>query len=496
MRRSLVKLVVLALVLVATLAFAGATAAMPPLQFSSGISVQNLEDEPVNIVISFYDIDGDGTPVEQIHDQIEANGVAVYFTIERADLGPNWSGSAVVGADRDIRVLNTLYTEDWMYQAMSSGYLAGSYKVGLPIIQTSNNDWDTWFNVQNVGPDPATVVVHFEPGIAGTAYSTPPIVLEPFTAHTYDQREMHAHILGATSVVGDPDGQAFIGAATVESEGSPVVASVIEGNTDGLMAYDGFIDEGTTEILVAPLFHTNHGTPGTQVVSGISIQNNGDVATEVTVNFEPSISVGSSGVACQETFVIDPGAMKVYGLYAFHPAWGANSPNSNCYLNNAMNQFIGSAYVSANSEDQPLVAMVQEFTQSMAYQSAYNASGPDGAAAKLACPEIQDRNNGFWTGISLMNAGLGDEDITITYTGRDGNGYGNLVNVTQTFTLESMKVITILHGPGGFPLANGFVGSAIIEADDGDAALVAIVNKIGPQAGDALSTYNAFPLFD
>jgi hypothetical protein len=59
-----------------------------------------------------------------------------------------------------------------------------------------------------------------------------------------------------------------------------------------------------------------------------------------------------------------------------------------------------------------------------------------------------------------------------------------------------MKVISILHGPGGFPLANGFVGAAIIEADDGDAALVAIVNKLGPQAGDALSTYNAFPLFD
>jgi hypothetical protein len=492
MSRSVVKLVVLALVLIAALAFAGSAAAMPPLQFSSGISVQNLEDQLANIVISFYDIDGDGTPVEQIHDSIEPNGTAIFFTIERADLGYDWSGSAVVGADRDIRVLNTLYTEDWMYQAMSSGYLAGSTKVGLPVIQTSNNDWDTWFNVQNVGPDDVTFVVSFEPGVAGQSYTTPEVTLKPFTAHTFDQREMQANLTGPFS---DPDGEAFIGAATVISSG-PVVATVIEGNTNGLMAYDGFMDEGTTQILAAPLFHTNHGAVGTQVISGISIQNNGDEATDVTVQYVPSISVANSGVACYETRTIQPGSMGAFGLYAFHPAWGANSPLSNCYTNNGMSQFIGSAYVSANTASQPLVAMVQEFTQNMAYQSAYNASGPELAAAKLACPEIQDRNSGFWTGISLMNVGLDDEDITITYTGRDGNGNGSLVSVTQTFTLESMKVISILHGPGGFPLANGFVGAAIIEADDGDAALVAIVNKLGPQAGDALSTYNAFPLFD
>ena len=112
MNRRLVKLLVLVAALAAMLAFAGAVAAMPALEFSSNIRVQNIEDEPANVVISFYGLDGDGTPVHQLHDTIEAYGDRYYFTIQYP-LGEDWSGSAVVGADREIRVINNLYTEDW-----------------------------------------------------------------------------------------------------------------------------------------------------------------------------------------------------------------------------------------------------------------------------------------------------------------------------------------------------------------------------------------------
>jgi len=498
MNRRLIKLLVLVAALGAMLVFAGAVVAMPPLNFSSVLSVQNIEDAETNIVISYYDIDGDGTPNHQLHDTIEPYGQKFYFTIA-VDLGDDWSGSAVVGADHEVRVVNDLYTEDWAYQGTSDGYLNGADEVGLPLIQLSNNDWDTWFNVQNVGPDPADVVVVFEPGLAGQSYTTPEITLEPFTAHTYDQRDMWAQLAGASPVGSDPDGQAFIGAATVYSEGSPVAATVVEGSDAQLMVYDGFIDMGTEGILVAPLYHTNHNT----TVSSIHVQNRGTEATTVTVNYVASTSVVDPGSDCYETRTIQPGSMEVFGLYAFHPQWTTNSPNSNCWTNNPSYQrFIGSAYIdqaTGNSTHQPLIAEIQEFTPATGTGSAVNAVGPANAAPYLACPEIQDRNNGVWTSIDMFNASETDtEDITIEYHGRDGNGYGDIVTATQTFTLGPLKSASWLNAPGdpsyAFPLADGFVGDAIVMADDGDAELVATVNKHAPDAGDNLSTYNCFPL--
>lgn len=500
MNHRLVKLLALVAALAAMLAFAGAVAAMPnDLEFSSDIRVQNIEGEPANVVISFYDLDGDGTPVHQLHDTIEGYGDRYYFTIQYP-LGENWSGSAVVGADREIRVINNLYTEDWAYQGASSGYLSGAYEVGLPLIQLSNKDWDTWFNVQNVGPNPATVQVVFEPGLAGKSYTTEEVTLEPFVAYTFDQRDMTAQLLGPSPVSSDPDGQAFIGAATVYSDDSPVVATVVEGSTGQLMVYDGFIDLGTEDILVAPLYHTNHNT----TVSSIHVQNRGDVATTVTVNYVPSTSVPDSGTACYETYTIEPGAMKVFGLYAFHPAWNINSPNSDCYTKNGMNRFVGSAYIdqdTGNSAHQLLVAEVQEFTPATGTGSAYNAIGPENAAPVLSFPEILDRNNGVWTSINLFNASDTDpEDITIYYHGRIDNGVGDVVTVTQTLTLQPLESTNILHAqstsPFAFALGNGWVGSALLVADDGDARLVAVTNKLAPDAGDSLSTYNAFPIWD
>ncbi len=314
MNRRLVNVLALVVALAAMLAFAGVVAAMPNLEFSSNIRVQNIENEPANVVISFYDIDGNGTPVKQLHDTIEGRGDRYYFTVQY-DLPEGWSGSAVVGADREIRVVNNLYTEDNMYQASSNGFLEGANEVGLPLIQLSNKDWDTWFNVQNVGPNPADVTVEFLPStvagkVAGQYYTTETFTLQPFAAHTLDQRQMTDELLADSPVGSDPDGKAFIGAAIVRSEGAPVVASVVEGSDKRLMMYDGFTDEGTTGILVAPLYDINHNTG----ISSLHVQNRGTVATDVTVNFVPSNSVPDSGTACYETHTIEPGEMWIFGL--------------------------------------------------------------------------------------------------------------------------------------------------------------------------------------
>jgi hypothetical protein len=507
MNRRLFTLLVTMLALSAMLVSAGAVAAMPPLSFSSNIRVQNIEDQEANIVISFYDLDGDGEPVQQLHDKIAARSDAIYWTVDVSGLGQGWSGSAVVGSDREIRVVNNLYTEDWMFQGSSQGYLNGAYEVGIPLIQLSNKDWDSWFNVQNVGPEEARVYVVFEPGLAGRQYETPVITLPPFVSYTFDPRELAIHLLGPTPVGADRDRQAFVGAATVYSEGSPVVATCVEGSDLNLMVYDGFATVGTEGLLVAPLYHTNHNT----TFSSIHVQNRGAEATEVTMHFVPSKSVSAAGKACTETQVIEPGAMQVFGFFAFGDAWQQYTPNSDCFVENGAGSFIGSAYIDQSTgnvgletgEPQPLVAQVQEFTVATGTGSAYNGSSPVDAAPYLAFPEMLDRSNGYWTSINLFNASPTDsEDITIEYRGHLDQGHGEPVSKTQKLTLGPLESTNILHAASSasfaFELGDGFVGSALLMADDGDAQLVAVTNKLfgPPSKGDVLSTYNAFPLWE
>ncbi len=144
---------------------------------------------------------------------------------------------------------------------------------------------------------------------------------------------------------------------------------------------------------------------------------------------------------------------------------------------------------------------MQEFTPDTGTGSAYNAVGPASAAPILSFPEMCDRNNGVWTSINLFNASETDpENITIEYHGRVENGVGDIVTATQTLTLQPLESTNILHSPAitpfSFALADGWVGSALLYADDGDAELVAVVNKLAPDAGDSLSTYNAFPIWE
>ncbi len=511
MRRRLITPLITMLALLAMLLSTSVVSAMPPLSFSSNIRVQNLEDEPAIIVISFYDLYGTspnvGSPVAELHDTIEPQGDVIIWTVDASNLGEDWSGSAVVGSDREIRVVNNLYSEDWMFQGSSQGSLDGAYEVGIPLIQLSNKDWDSWFNVQNVGPDEADVYVTFEPGLVGNTYTTPVITLPPYVSYTFDPRELAVHLLGDTPVGGDRDGEAFVGAATVYSSGSPVVATCVEGSDENLMVYDGFATVGTEGLLVAPLYHTNHNTTR----SSIHVQNRGTEATEVTVHYVPSNSVSYSGDACYETMIIEPGAMQVFGFFAFSDAWQQYTPNSNCYTVNGLGSFVGSAYIDQDTDNvglvtgdpQPLVAQVQEFTVNTGTGSAYNASSPVDAAPYLAFPEMLDRSNGYWTSINLFNASPTDsEDITIEYRGRLDQGHGTPVAKTQTLTLGPLESTNILHAYSSasfaYELGDGFVGSALLKADDGDALLVAVTNKLfgPPSVGDVLSTYNAFPLWE
>ena len=209
MNRRLFTLLVTMLALSAMLVSAGAVAAMPPLSFSSNIRVQNIEDQEANIVISFYDLDGDGEPVQHLHDKIAARSDAIYWTVDVSGLGQGWSGSAVVGSDREIRVVNNLYTEDWMFQGSSQGYLNGAYEVGIPLIQLSNKDWDSWFNVQNVGPEEARVYVVFEP-VAGRRQRLG-LSLPPFVSYTFDRARAGHSPAGPNAGGADRDRQAFVG---------------------------------------------------------------------------------------------------------------------------------------------------------------------------------------------------------------------------------------------------------------------------------------------
>jgi hypothetical protein len=458
---------VLALVILSALVLPfGAASAQEALTYGSAFQLQNLEDSNATITITFYNQDGgvDAT----VNDTIAAGSANNYFAVQVEDLPESFTGSAVVSSDREIRAIHNLYANDFTYNASSAGYNAGAPEISLPLVMRGNSGNNTWFNVQNAGPEDAQVQVAYMAGLDGNNYTDPTTyTIAPGASMTFDQT-------GLTEL-----GDRFVGSAIVRStNGMPLVASVVQVGPGVLYAYDGF-SESSTDI-VAPLFqYYNAGN-----VSSIQIQNAGNAPTTVTVEYTP----GFAGNACQETQTIQPGSSGTFGLFSFN----AETPGSNCFAQNPGTRFVGSARVLENSGNQPLVGVVNQLNLGQGLASSYSAYRPEEAQSTISLPLLMDRNNGFWTSINLVNIGPATT-VTIDYVGRLDRGQGEVFTTSETFSIGAGQPVIRLHAPGGFPIADGWVGSATIRGANPGDQLLAVVNQVRTGgSGDVFQTYNGF----
>jgi hypothetical protein len=440
----------LAVLFVLLLSLVPLTASAQTVSYDSGIQVQNQGTDVATIVITYYN--QDGTVATTVDDTIAVDSSNTYFPIDGLTAG--FSGSAVISSDQPVvAISNMLLTESGgttygFGGASYGGFESGASSASLPLIMKGNANYSTWFNVQNTGSADTTVTVTYSNG------ATEGATIPAGAAYTFVQDDN-----------GDlPDG--FVGSATVDGGGQPIAASVVELGPTTVFAYNGFTG-GSTEVVMPLVNANNYG-----YVTGIQIQNAGDTDTDVTVAYTPS----SSGTACTEQRTIAAGASATFALYVF--TYSGSAPLAeDCVMGE---QFVGSAAVSANSADQPLVAIVNQLHPSNNKGASYGGFDPAAGTDAVAMPLIMDRNYGYFTGFSVMNVGSADTTVTCTYT---DNAHTDVATLAPGEALAPVQLNV---------LADTYVGSATCTASDGG-SIVGIVNELNSSsAGDAFLVYEGF----
>jgi len=483
MKRTTSSMVVLGLLAMLAIPL-GIVSAAGPSTYGSSFQLQNLdENETANITLEFYNTDG--SVATTVTDTISAKGSNTYFAVLVEGLPDPFSGSAVVSSDKELRAIHNLYGDDFAFGgAASAGYTSGSAEISLPLIMRNNSGYTTWFSVQNAGSVASTTVVTFTAGSSGNDYTPTEVSIPPGASYRFDQADM------------SDLGEKFVGSAKIVStNGQPLVATAVEVGPSSLYAYDGFTTSATT--FVAPLFqYYNAGYS-----SSISVQNDGNQDTLVTISYSPSDdgAGGTYGTACQETQTVAAGASATFGLYAFvsvDPPGAANY-ECDCYTKNPGTRFIGSAQVTANDAAQPLVAVVNQHNFANYKAAAYNAFGPNDGSQCVNLPLVMDRNADYWTSISVVNVGSASTTVTIEYSANTKSGsstYGG-TPTDEVFSLGAGESKNLLHAPGANPLLEDYVGSATVCGASSSDELLVIVNELNTVAsGDTLYTYNGFNL--
>jgi len=254
----------------------------------------------------------------------------------------------------------------------------------------------------------------------------------------------------------------------------PIVATAMQIQRTGkqVIAYRGFISAST--VIVMPQVSSNYYKSGT----GIQIQNTGASDTNVTLTYTPS--AGFPGASCTETKQVKAKASTTFGF----PQLPAGCGTQGVGVSDAvLGGFVGSAKVTANSANMPLVAIVNQITRGAASGDAYQAINPGNATSKVSLPNINDRNFGLFTGLAVANVGTQQTHIKCTFS--------SSTYVTEADILPGVSLTNVQLNQ----IANGYVGSAICTATGGDAKIAGIAQQTRsspPATSDVLFSYDGF----
>jgi len=243
-----------------------------------------------------------------------------------------------------------------------------------------------------------------------------------------------------------------------------------------LLAYNGFASANTKPVM--PLVTSNFYNSGT----GIQIQNTGGSPTNVTLSYSPS--PGFPGAACTETKAIPANSSVTFAFPQLPAACGTTGTGVTDAINKG---FVGSAAVTTNSANMPLVGIVNQITRGTATGAAYDAVNPSNATSKVSMPLMMDRNVGvLFTGFAVANVGTSSTNVACTFSGA-----GAPPNVASTAVAPGASLTVVQLNLG----TAGYVGSASCTATGGDQKIAAIVNEASTaatSAQDILLVYEGF----
>ena len=431
------KLIIVFSALLLTALVVSTSFAQSPISHSVGVQIKNLDNSnAANVTVTHYN-PRDGSQAGTLNQAIPAGDSFTMSTLQGVSSGFN--GSAVISSDRQIAAIANVIANGTM-GASYNAFSAGDTTANLPLLMKGNFGFNTWFNVQNAGSADANITINYSNGTNESA------TIKAGAAKTFDQ-STNSNL---------PAG--FVGSATVTSNQAIAVTVLQQGPTT-LLGYDGYRTSDASTNPVMPLVNTNNFG----FVTGIQIQNTGTQSTNVTVSYKAN---AGSGTDCTETQSIAGGSSATFAGGAFS---GSNS-GENC-ADGAT--FVGSASVTANSANQPLVAIVNQLNSSDNKGASYNGFNPANGTSTVVMPLIMDRNFNFFTGFSVVNVGTSSTTINCSYTNS---------SVTDSATVAAGAALTVQNNNR---LGDGYVGAATCTASGG--SLVGIVNEL--QSGSSTDQF-------
>ncbi|MBN1886955.1 MAG: hypothetical protein JW850_03160, partial [Thermoflexales bacterium] len=242
--------------------------------------------------IRFYDINGNCQhTLEDV--SIAPNGQAAVNLAGIAQLG-SFSGSAVVSADQALAVTVRQDNANGAGYSDYNAFSSGADTLYLPSLLKGYYNWNSAFQVQNVGDIAAHVTITYSNGLTRT-------LLLPVPAKGYA-------MVSQSTEAGLPNNWA--GSAWLSTNnGQPIVAIVNQQNTAtgrrSHQSYSALL--GGAASLVAPFVANNLGGDGWK--TGLQVQNVDSAAAQVQRSY---YYAGGSAAVGGGTENIDPGACAVY----------------------------------------------------------------------------------------------------------------------------------------------------------------------------------------
>jgi hypothetical protein len=431
------------------------------VSYVSGITIQNLKGSLATVTVSYYD--QAGNIIHSTTDSIAGYGVKDYATIPTTS---GFKGSAIISSDQPVGAVSTLRGDN-KGRGAYVGFSQGSTEVVLPILMKNwgSSQWNTFFSVQNVGSADANITVDYA-ACAGTSDQTATGVKKGAMV-TFNQAT--APCLTAAKVF----------TSAVVSSNQPIAIVVAQ---ESMVVNSGLVSSGFNlgDINpVIPLVNSNNpDTTGWR--TAISLFNMGTTSTNVTLTY-----VKTDGSTCTETQSIPGKEAKTFAgnnLITGAPA----GVTLTCTVGAKL---VGSAYVSTNSGNQPLVATVNQDRGSLS--SAYGALAPSAGKPKVVFPQIQDRNGtaSQWAS-SFMIMNLTNHSVYVKCTFANASYAPSSGELASYKTWENLQRGQINSGYVGSGECTAYTSNTYATIDT-TAKIVAVVNVRGTGTGlyDLMMSY-------
>lgn len=212
--------------------------------------------------------------------------------------------------------------------------------------------------------------------------------------------------------------------------------------------------------------------------TGIACQNMGTAPALLSVSFYPENNA-TAALTYTDVNTVPVNGSRNY----FTPSSFADLPAS----------FLGSGVVSS---DQPLACNINTQTTGNGTAASPYRMGTAGAVSEelgsptVYVPQVMKNLGGTWSSyIAVQNTSMSAAAVTVTYKDRDGVNQGS---ATEHFTIPGQSNKVFYQASNG-SLPAGFLGSAVVKADDTTTKLAVLVNLYNNGANNSsaqLMSYN------